>query len=47
MVIDLHCDTFLRLMEGKNGSDLYENNLNVDIKKLIKGKSLAQFLPCG
>lgn len=43
MVIDLHCDTFLRLMEGKNGSDLYENNLNVDIKKLIKGKSLAQF----
>lgn len=43
MLIDLHCDTFLRLMEGKNGSDLYENNLNVDIKKLIKGKSLAQF----
>ena len=43
MVIDLHCDTFLRLMEGKDNPGLYENNLNVDIKKLTKAKSLAQF----
>src|SRR5690606_33498096 len=43
MVIDLHCDTFLRLMDDKENSKLYENDLNIDIKKLRKGDSLAQF----
>ncbi|MBZ2174436.1 dipeptidase [Schnuerera sp. xch1] len=41
--IDMHCDTILRLMDNKDGLDLYENNLSIDIKKLKKGNSLAQF----
>lgn len=41
--IDMHCDTFLKLMNDKENSELYENDLNIDIKKLKKGNSLAQF----
>lgn len=40
--IDLHCDTVLKLMADKN-KGLYENDLNVDIKKLKEANSLAQF----
>lgn len=45
--IDMHCDTILGLIDDKGGLGLYENNLSVDIKKLKKGNSLAQFLQCG
>ncbi len=41
-LIDLHCDTASKLMENKN-IELYSNELCVDIKKLIKAESLAQF----
>lgn len=42
-VIDLHCDTILRLMEDKEMLSLEENEFQVDIKKLKHGYSLAQF----
>lgn len=41
--IDMHCDTILRLMDEKENIGLYENDLSIDIKKLKKGNSLAQF----
>lgn len=41
--IDMHCDTILRLMDDKENLELYENHLSIDIKKLKKGNSLAQF----
>lgn len=39
--IDFHCDTILKLYETK--SSLYENDFSVDIVKLKKSNSLAQF----
>lgn len=42
-IIDFHCDTIMKLMDKKRGLILKENNLNVDICKLQKAKSLAQF----
>ena len=39
-LIDLHCDTVLRLMDGGN---LRENDYGVDIQKLRAGDSMAQF----
>ncbi|WP_313758293.1 dipeptidase [Tissierella sp.] len=41
--IDMHCDTILKLMDDKENLGLYENDLSIDIKKLKKAKSLAQF----
>ncbi|MGJ0847589.1 dipeptidase [Tissierella praeacuta] len=41
--IDMHCDTILKLMDDKEELGLYENDLSIDIKKLKKAKSLAQF----
>lgn len=41
-LIDLHCDTISKLMDDDN-SELYSNNLCVDIKKLIRAESIAQF----
>lgn len=41
--IDMHCDTVLRLMEDKENAGLYKNDLSVDIEKLKKTNSLAQF----
>lgn len=38
----MHCDTILKLMDDED-KGLYENDLNVDIKKLKKANSLAQF----
>jgi len=42
-IIDFHCDTIMKLMDKKKGLSLKENNINVDIYKLKKAKSLAQF----
>jgi membrane dipeptidase len=42
-VIDFHCDTIMKLMDKKPGLVLRENNISVDICKLKKAKSLAQF----
>ncbi|WP_315120672.1 dipeptidase [uncultured Clostridium sp.] len=41
-IIDLHCDTIYLLEEKKEG-DLYKNNFSIDIEKLKRGGSLAQF----
>ena len=42
-IIDFHCDTIMKLMDEKGRSILKENNFSVDIYKLKKAKSLAQF----
>lgn len=42
-VIDFHCDTISKLMNNKQKSELKRNNFSIDIKKLKKGNSLAQF----
>lgn len=43
-VIDLHCDTLLKLQRRDNTGDLYENrNTSLDIKRLIEGDYQAQF----
>lgn len=42
-VIDLHCDTVLKLMRNTNGMGLLKNNLNVDLQKMQKGNYAAQF----
>lgn len=42
-IIDLHCDTVLKLMEDKEKLKLLKNDFNVDIEKMQKGNYLAQF----
>jgi membrane dipeptidase len=42
-IIDFHCDTIMKLMDKSEESALKENNFSVDINKLKKAKSLAQF----
>ena len=42
-IIDLHCDTIMKLMDEKQESILKENNFSVDIFKLKKANSMAQF----
>ncbi|WZL74465.1 dipeptidase [Clostridiaceae bacterium 35-E11] len=42
-IIDLHCDTILKLMEDKEKLELKQNPFSVDIEKLSKASSLAQF----
>lgn len=39
----MHCDTILKLMEDRANLNIYENPFSIDIKKLIKADSLAQF----
>lgn len=41
--IDLHCDTIDLLLRRSDSSSLSKNNLSVDIEKMKKGNSLAQF----
>ncbi|TYB31304.1 MAG: membrane dipeptidase [Candidatus Mcinerneyibacterium aminivorans] len=41
-IIDLHCDTFMKLFKNKN-KKFKNNDYHIDINKLIKGDSLAQF----
>lgn len=42
-IVDLHCDTILKIGRAEEPVELRKNNLNVDIEKLKKAKSLAQF----
>lgn len=42
-LIDLHCDTILRFVESSEEKKLRKNDLCVDIEKLRKAGSLAQF----
>lgn len=39
-VVDMHCDTILRIYD--EGGNLYENDFNIDLKKMIKGDYLLQ-----
>lgn len=41
--IDLHCDTIDMLLNSENDCSLAQNNLSVDIEKMKRGNSLAQF----
>lgn len=42
-IVDLHCDTILKIGMAKEPKELRRNDLNVDIEKLKKANSLAQF----
>jgi membrane dipeptidase len=42
-LIDLHCDTIYRIFTEDKKASLADNNFHVDIKKLKKSSSLAQF----
>ena len=42
-LIDLHCDTILRCVDSKGEVKLAKNDLCIDIQKLRKAGSLAQF----
>lgn len=42
-LIDLHCDTILRCMDDKEKIGIRENELCIDIRKLRKAESVAQF----
>lgn len=42
-MIDLHCDTILRLYEEDPSQNLLKNDFHVDLEKLKKSESLAQF----
>lgn len=39
-VVDMHCDTILRIYD--EGGNLFENNFNIDLKKMVKGDYLLQ-----
>ena len=34
-VVDMHCDTILRLYD--EGGNLLENEFNIDLRKMVKG----------
>jgi len=42
-VIDLHCDTVMRLMQGRERVNLRKNDFSVDLERLKKSNSMAQF----
>jgi membrane dipeptidase len=42
-LIDLHCDTMLRIFENDEESNLKKNDYHIDIEKLVKANSYAQF----
>lgn len=42
-IVDLHCDTILKIEMAKEPKELGKNDLNIDIEKLKKANSLAQF----
>jgi len=42
-LIDLHCDTIWRMFENETYTNLAKNNFHIDIDKLVKANSFAQF----
>jgi membrane dipeptidase len=42
-VVDFHCDTILKIAMSKEPAELKKNNFSIDIEKLKKANSLAQF----
>ncbi len=45
-LIDMHCDTFWKLMEENECSNLRENKYCVDMKKMKHAGCIAQFFAC-
>lgn len=45
-MIDLHCDTIMKIWEGKQEQGLRSNSFQIDLEKLRKGGSLAQVFAC-
>lgn len=41
-MIDLHCDTIMKLLDNPNSGDLYRNTWKIDIEKLQKAHSKVQ-----
>ena len=44
-LIDMHCDTISLLMQEEN-ANLRENHFCVDLEKMKKAGSIAQFFAC-
>ena len=42
-LIDLHCDTIWRMFESETDTNLTKNNFHIDIDKLLRANSFAQF----
>ena len=42
MIIDLHCDTLMKLLDVPAGGDLHKNVWNIDLQKLQKSNYLLQ-----
>lgn len=49
-MIDLHCDTLMRLYDlrakGTKGETLWENSGHIDLKRLVESRNFAQFFAC-
>ena len=46
-VVDMHCDTILAILRGKEQGkeiSLRKNNLNVDLERMKKGDYLIQLI---
>ncbi|WP_392486890.1 dipeptidase [Haloimpatiens sp. FM7315] len=46
MLIDLHCDTIYKMVEEEKNINFKQNKLQVDLNKLKKAQSMAQFFAC-
>lgn len=45
-LIDLHCDTLGKLMDGEGSGDLYENPYSISIRHMKEAGTKAQFFAC-
>lgn len=45
-LIDLHCDTALKLMDSQGRENLKENSFSVSLNELRKADAIAQFFAC-
>ena len=45
--MDMHCDTVSELFRKRSEGTLWKNKLCVDIERLKKSDSVAQFFACG
>ncbi len=45
-LIDMHCDTAGKILESKSGEGLLENSFDIDIRRMKKAGTMAQFFAC-
>ena len=45
-LIDMHCDTILKLMDVDEGADLMDNHCSVSIPFMKEADTKAQFFAC-